>query len=343
MKFSFYNDYSEGAHPRILEMLQSTNLVQDKGYGEDAFCAQAREAIQKNAQSPNADVHFVSGGTQANLIAMGLMLRPYEAVVACDTGHIAVHEAGAIEATGHKIITVPHVEGKMTIGALEAAIKAHTDEHMVKPRVVFISDATEIGTSYSKRELSELSDFCKKNELYLYLDGARLGSALCAGDSDVTLADIAKYTDMFYIGGTKNGALLGEAMVITNDELKKNFRFHLKQRGALLAKGRLLGIQFLALFKDNLYFELARHANKMGAMLTHGITELGYSFLANSTTNQIFPILPNTIIEKLSHDYGFYVWSKIDGQKSAVRLVTSWATPQKEVENFLSELRKLST
>lgn len=342
MKFSFYNDYSEGAHPRILELLTQTNLEQEAGYGLDNFCEKAAIAIKKTAQAPNADVHFVSGGTQANLLSLGMMLRPHEAVVACDTGHIAVHEAGAIEATGHKIITVAPVEGKMTVTALEAALKAHTDEHMVKPRVVFISDATEVGTIYTKSELTALSQYCRANNLLLYIDGARLGSALCAGDSDVTLADIAQLADIFYIGGTKNGALLGEALVIVNDQLKKDFRYHLKQRGALLAKGRLLGIQFLALFQDNLYFELAQHSNKMGAMLTQGITELGYSFLTNSTTNQIFPILPNIVIEKLSPSYGFYVWAKIDSEKSAIRLVTSWATPQKYIEEFLSDLKKIS-
>jgi threonine aldolase len=218
-------------------------------------------------------------------------MKPYEAVIAAESGHINVHEAGAIEATGHKIITVKTPDGKILPSQIETVIAQHNDSHMVKPRVVFISQATEIGTIYSKQELTKLAEICKQHRLYLYLDGARLGSGLTAQDSDVTLVDLASLVDIFYIGGTKNGALLGEAIVINNKSLQDNFHYHLKQRGALLAKGRLLGIQFFELFKDDLFFNLAKHANAMAAQLTAALKNCGYKFLTNSTTNQIFPIL----------------------------------------------------
>lgn len=342
-KYSFFNDYSEGAHPNILEALKQTNLAQETGYGEDSISIEAVSLIKEKIGNQNADIHFVSGGTQANLIVLASILKPFEAVIAVTTGHIFVHEAGAIEATGHKICTVPSKDGKIKPEQIQAVCDEHSDEHMVKPRVVFISNSTEVGTVYSKSELQSISEICKQNNLYLYLDGARLGSALSSSGYDMTLSELSSLVDVFYIGGTKNGALLGEAIVINNDNLKENFRFHLKQRGALLAKGRVLGIQFSELLKNDLYFELAKHANEMSSRLIQGIKSLGYEFLTDSTTNQIFPIFPNTVIDKLKELYGFYIWSKIDEDKSSIRLVTSWATKEDAVMEFLNDLKMLSS
>lgn len=342
LEYRFFNDYSEGTHPRILEALSKTNLEQETGYGEDSYSLEAANLIKDKIRNPRATVHFVSGGTQANLIILSSMMKPYEAVIAANTGHINVHEAGAIELTGHKILTVESVDGKIKPSQVEKQLKLHSDEHMVKPKVVFISNATELGTIYTKPELEELSKACKQNGLYLYLDGARLGSALTANGADLTLSKLSSLVDVFYIGGTKNGALLGEAIVINNPALQENFRYHLKQRGALLAKSRILGIQFQELFRDDLYFDLARHANSMANHLTEGVTELGYNFLTDSPTNQIFPILPNRVIDNLKEKYGFYIWSEVDTETSSIRLVTSWATKQEAVTKFLVDLKSLS-
>lgn len=339
-KYSFFDDYSEGAHPQILEALSRTNLSQDIGYGNDSFCQDAVRILKEKIGNPDADIHFVSGGTQANLIALAAMLRPYESVIAPISGHIAIHEAGAIEAIGHKINTVQTTNGKLLPDDIQNIVDTHTDEHMVKPRAVFVSQATEVGTIYKKAELEAISKVCRKNSLYLYLDGARLGSALTSSEADITLAELSKLVDIFYIGGTKNGALLGEAIIINNQKLKENFRYYLKQKGALLAKGRVLGIQFVELFKGNLYFDLAKHENVMANKLSQGIKKQGYKFLSESSTNQIFPIFPNAVIEKLKSNYGFYVWSKIDTNNSAIRLVTSWATKESAVDEFLTDLNK---
>lgn len=339
-KYLFFNDYSEGAHPKILEALQKTNLDQETGYGLDSISLKAADLIRAKCMA-DVDVHFVSGGTQANLLMLAMMMRPHESVIAADSGHINVHEAGAIEATGHKINTVPNVDGKLTVSGIEGVVGSHRDEHMVKPKVVFVSHSTELGTIYLKRELEEISAYCRSNGLYLYLDGARLGSALCSQEADFDLAYIAGLVDAFYIGGTKNGALLGEAIVIVNKDLKREFRYHLKQRGALLAKGRVLGAQFLALFEDDLYFQLATHANAMADKLRDGLS--GFDFLVKSSTNQVFPILPNKVIEEMQKLYGFYLWAKVDKERSAVRLVTSWATKEEMVAEFLKDLRSCSS
>lgn len=342
MKYSFYNDYAEGAHPKILTALEQHNLEQASGYGEDRFSSEAANLIRTAIQQPQAAVHFVSGGTQANLICLASMLKPFESVIAVQTAHINMHEAGAIEATGHKINTVPEVNGKIDSKEIRRVCAEHADEHMVQPRVVFISQATELGTVYSKQELEALSKTCKELNLFLYVDGARIGSALAAEDADCTLLDVAKLVDAFYIGGTKNGALLGEAIVLVNPELQKQFRNHIKQRGGLLAKGRVIGVQFLELFRTNLYFELAQTANQQAATISAGIIQAGYQFLVESKTNQIFPILPNAVIEQLKGDYGFYVWSKVDETHSAIRLVTSWATSSEAIEDFLRSLKTAS-
>lgn len=337
--YSFKNDYSEGAHPRILDALVSANLEQSEGYGEDSYSLKAAKEIKQAIGLETVDIHLFAGGTQTNLTALGAFLRPHEAVIAANTGHIFVHETGAIEATGHKVLTVEVKDGKLGPSHVEAVLAAHSDEHMVKPRLIYISNSTEIGTVYSKSELEALSRLCRQNGLYLYMDGARLGSALCAEGCDLTLADLAKMTDAFYIGGTKNGALLGEALVIGRDGLKEDFRYHMKQRGALLAKGRLLGIQFYELFRDGLYFELARHANAMAALIRQAIAAAGYEFLTDSPSNQIFPILPNKLIDRLQEKYSFYVWSKADEESSAVRLVTSWAMKEEAVRGFIEDFK----
>lgn len=337
--YSFMNDYSEGAHPRVLKALFDSNAEQAEGYGLDRYSLEAQEIIKDAAGHSDADVHFIPGGTQTNLISMSAFLRPYEAVVSAVSGHIEVHETGAIEYTGHKIIGMPTNNGKITPDDIKTAVDLHTDEHMVKPRLVYISDTTELGTVYTKAELESICAFCRERSLLLYLDGARLGPALCS--SDVTLKDLAKLTDAFYIGGTKNGALMGEALVIINDDLKKDFRFNIKQKGGMLAKGRVLGLQFLELMRDGLYYELASHANSMAKILRDAIAGEGFSFLTDSPSNQIFPILPDKLIDKLKEEYQFYIWSRIDSDNSCIRLVTSWATPEEEAHSFAERLKGL--
>ena len=335
--YSFKNDYSEGAHPRILNALIESNMVQEEGYGSDTHTQNAISKIKSAIGNENVDVHFISGGTQTNLIAISGFLRPYEACISANTGHIEVNEAGAIENTGHKVLTVDSNDGKITIEKVQEVLNTYVDENTVKPKLVYISNSTELGTVYTKDELKNLSEFCKTNNLILFADGARLGSALCAKDANVTLKDMCNYTDAFYIGGTKNGALIGEALVIVNENLKDCFRYNMKQKGSILAKGRLLGIQFEELFTDNLFFELANHANEMADILREGLKEANCKFLVDSPTNQIFPILENKQIEKLQEKFKFYFWEKVDDNHSAVRLVTSWATKKEAVLEFISE------
>jgi threonine aldolase len=336
-KHRFFDDYSEGAHPRVLEMLAASNLEQEPGYGSDTLSVRAMQLIREAIGNPDAAIHFVSGGTQANLIALASVLRPHESVIAADTAHIHVHETGAVEATGHKINLVAGHDGKLSSDQVRAVVAGHHDEHMVVPRVVFISQATEAGTLYSKTELTALSRTCRELGLYLYLDGARLGPALVSQYCDLSLPELSSLVDMFYLGGTKNGALLGEAIVINAPALQDHFRHHLKQRGALLAKGRILGAQFVALLEDGLYFELARHANAMAARLAEGLRRQGVAFLSEPVANQVFPILPDAHIERLSADYGFHVWSRHDEAHSTIRLLTSWATPPGAVDQFLAD------
>jgi threonine aldolase len=339
--YSFKNDYSEGAHPRILNALMESTFEQVEGYGEDRFCLEAAELIKKKIGRNDVDVHFLSGGTQTNLTAISAFLRPHEAAISASTGHILGHETGAIEATGHKILSIETIDGKLKPTYIEKVLDAHTDEHMVKPKLVYISNSTEIGSIYNKNELIELSDFCKKNNLLLFMDGARLGSALCSAENDLTLNDISLLVDAFYIGGTKNGALLGEALVICRDSLKEDFRFHMKQKGAILAKGRILGIQFLELFRDDLFFELASHANGMADLIREELKKAGVKFLTHSPSNQIFPILHHSFITELQERYSFHIWEKVDSDYSAIRLVTSWATKEEQVTALIEDIRKL--
>ena len=341
-KYSFKNDYSEGCHPNILEALIKSNLVQQNGYGYDDYSNEARELIKQKIKNTNADIYFVSGGTQANLLVISSILRPHESVISAETGHIFTNETGAIEATGHKIHGIITDDGKLKPEHIQSVLDSHTNKpHQLKQRLVYISNSTEIGTIYQKHELKQLYEFCQSNDLYLFLDGARIGQALTSEINDVTLEDIANFTDVFYLGGTKNGALLGEAIVITNDKLKEDFGFHIKQKGALLAKGRLLGIQFLELMKDDLYFDLAKHSNIQAMKIKSAFQKKGAQFLSETFTNQIFPILNNSEIEKLSEHFDFYVWKKIDEENSAIRLITSWATSDEVVEEFLREIDSL--
>ncbi|GAU08244.1 threonine aldolase family protein [Desulfoplanes formicivorans] len=339
--YSFLNDYSEGAHPDLLKILATTNEQQEMGYGEDTLCQKARELILAETGNPAAEVHFVSGGTQANLIVLASMLKPYESVIAADSGHINVHETGAIESTGHKVHGVPALEGKIRVESIRAVVEEHGDEHMVHPAAVYISDSTELGTVYTLDELEEIAAVCRELGLYLHLDGARLGCALTSTHSDVTMADIARLTDVLYIGGTKNGALLGEAIVISNRELQSHFRYHIKQRGGMLAKGRVLGSQFAGLFTDGLFYRLAEHANTMAARMARGIEDLGFSFATPPQTNQVFPVFPNELIRQLNTKYAFHTWEKAGPDQAVVRLVTSWATPEKAVDGFVEDLGKM--
>lgn len=338
--YSFLNDYSEGAHPLVLNALVETNLVQSVGYGCDDYCQKAKEVILKRIRNNHADVHFLVGGTQTNMTFISFALKDYQAVIASDEGHIHVHETGAVEATGHKVLTCPHQEGKLTINQIEKIINAHTDEHMVQPAMVYISQTTELGSYYTKQELEELYTYTKSKGLYLFLDGARLGSALVLDDAP-SMADIAKYTDAFYIGGTKMGALFGEALVIMNDNLKKDFRYQMKQKGAMLAKGRLLGVQFYTLLKDSLYEEIGQYENAMAKIIRDALVEKGYSLYVPSVTNQIFVDLPVADLEKIEKNYMVTHMQKMKNDLQRIRIVTSWATPQEEAIKFAEMIKNL--
>jgi threonine aldolase len=328
----FLNDYTETAHPNILNRLMETNYQKDLPYGLDGFCAEAAEILRLEIKNPDAGIHFLVGGTQTNLTALSAFLRPYEAIIAADTAHIATNETGAIEATGHKIITVQNQDGKITAEQISKVLSCHNDEHRVKPRLVKISNSTEKGTAYSKGEIQTIYEFCRQNNLLLYLDGARIGVAVAASGGKLSLADICAFTDAFYIGGTKNGAAIGEALIISNNSLKQDFRYHIKHRGAMLAKGRIIGIQFIELFKDGLYYELAAHALNMADKLREAFQLSGYKFYGG--TNQIFAELPDRVVKRLSENFMFERWEEIDDGNSIIRLVTSWATEEASVKAF---------
>lgn len=340
----FNCDYSEGAHPRILEKLAQTNLEQAPGYGQDTYCRQAADLIKSLCQTPQAEVHFLAGGTQTNLTVIAACLRPYQTVISADSGHINVHETGAIEATGHRILTVPEQNGKLTAEQIARCCKEHwlddNPEFAPQPKLVYISFPTEYGTLYSKEELSAIRRVCDENNLFLFADGARLGYGLEAPGNDVTLADLAACCDVFYIGGTKIGALLGEAVVIVNPKLQKDFRYFMKQKGAMLAKGRILGIQFLALFEDGLYFKLSKHADEMAQIIRQACAECGFEFLYDSPTNQQFPVMPNDLIKQLEELYVFSHTKRLDHRRSAIRICTSWATRREDVEQLVADIHK---
>src|SRR5690554_288960 len=338
--YSFQNDYAEGGHPQILKALLDSNLVQQSGYGADEYSMEAKELLRKKLNHPGAEIYFVSGGTQANLLVISSLLRGHEAVISASTGHIYTHETGAIEATGHRVISVDSADGKLRPLDLETVLQAHTlRPHVVKPRMVYISNSSELGSVYNYAELKALYDFCRAHGLYLYMDGARLGQALTAVAGDLSFSQLSELVDVFYIGGTKNGALLGEAIVMNNTTLAPEFDYALKQKGALLSKGRVLGVQFLELFRDNLYFELAKHANQMALKMAGAIAADGFSFLTEPVSNQIFPILPNKLIARLRGKYLFYDWKVIDADHTAIRLITSWATEESVIDQFIADLK----
>lgn len=343
---SFLDDYSEGAHPDILRALTVSNLVQQAPYGADRHSDDAANRIKAQlGEGFQGAIHFVASGTLANIVSIASCLRPHEAVIAVASGHIVVREAGAIEATGHKLITVPAVNGKLTPEAIEAALASNAHfPHMAKPRLIYLSNATETGTVYTLSELRAIAALARQRGLLLFLDGARLAAALASARNDASLADIATLVDLFWVGGTKVGALLGEAIVVCNPALGEDFAFHVKQRGAMLAKGRLLGIQFQALFGDEpLFSSLARHANAMAAKLSSGIVSCGHGLAADTETNQVFAILPNAAVSSLQPHFAFYVWGPAQGDRVVIRLVTSWATEEHQVDAFLSRLASLQT
>ena len=335
---NFRNDYSEGAHPAVLQALTETNLVKTPGYGTDEFCAQAADTIRTLCRAPEAQVHFLTGGTQVNKTVIGALLRPWEGVIAADSGHICVHETGAVENNGHKILTCPAPAGKVTPEMVESVLASHTSEHMVLPRLVYISNTTEIGTVYCRAELEALRRTCDRHGLLLYCDGARLGSAMTVENADTTFAEYASLCHAFTIGGTKNGLLFGEALVFPQPELCPLFRHAMKQQGAILAKGRLLGVQFQAVLQDDLYLSLARHANEMAALLREGLVRLGYPLAAESPSNQLFPILSRAQAAELEKVCAFEVQAPWDSDRLCIRFVTSWATTSEEVDELLAFL-----
>ncbi len=338
---SFACDYLEGAHPEVLRKLIETNLDQQVGYSEDEFCASAREKIKRMTNAPKADVFFLSGGTQTNQTVISAMLKSYEGVISAKSGHINVHEAGAIEYTGHKVLALPSHNGKLDPVEIADHIKTfysdESHEHMVFPGMVYISHPTEYGTLYTKAELEAISLVCRENNIPLFLDGARLGYGLMSFDTDVTLSDIAQFCDVFYIGGTKVGALCGEAVVFPKGNAPKYFMTMVKQRGAMLAKGRLLGVQFDALFTDDLYFNISRHAIEMAEKLKTMFSSKGYRFFMDSPTNQQFIILENSFMERLSKQVGFSIWERYDQDHTVVRFATGWATTEEQLK-MLDEL-----
>lgn len=338
MKAFFRNDYGEGAHPLVMQRLLETNLEHTCGYGLDEYSLRAAELIREKCGQPQAQVHMMTGGTSANVIALAAFLRPYEAAICAPTGHIHVHETGALEATGHKIVTCEAKEGKVIPQGVAEVCARHTDEHMVFPRLLYISQPTEIGTVYSLSELKALRQVCDENGLLLFVDGARLGSALTSAECDMTLRDLAALADCFYIGGTKNGLLFGEAMVIVNLALQANFRYMIKHNGGMMAKGRLCGVMFLAAMENDDYFAWARHANAMADIVRAGMEKGGVPFCQRTTTNQIFAILTPEQNETLEKDFSYEIWEKLEDGKVVVRFVTSWATSEEDARKLADAL-----
>ena len=338
----FESDYTEGAHPKILERLNETNMIQASGYGHDEFCESAKNKIRKTINCPNAQIQFITGGTQTNQIVIDTMLKPFEGVVSAQTGHVNSHEAGAIEYTGHKVIPIPQHEGKIDgtelNDYLETFFSDGNNEHMVFPGMVYISHPTEYGTLYTKNQLTKISSVCRKNNIPLFMDGARLGYGIMAKSTDLSLEDIAELCDVFYIGGTKCGALCGEAVVFTKNNMPLHFENLVKKHGALLAKGRLLGVQFDALFTDNLYLEISKNAIDTAEVLKKALKEKGYRFLLDSPTNQQFVILENKFMEELKKSVKFNFWEKYDKDHTVVRFATSWSTKMENVEKLINLL-----
>ena len=347
----FNSDYLEGAHPALMAKLNETNMVQTVGYGEDEYCAAARVKIQNTCQAPEADVHFLVGGTQTNTTVIAAVLRPWQGVLCADSGHIHVHETGSIEATGHKCLALPGKNGKITARQIRKAVEEHranaSHEHEVQPGMVYISNPTEVGTLYNKEELTDISAACYELGLYLFVDGARMAYGLTSPANDLSLQDYAALCDVFYLGGTKCGALFGEAVVITNDDLKPDFRYCLKQHGGMLAKGRLLGEQFLALLDgedgsgSSLYFTMAKKADEQALRIRAAFEAKGCKVLHDSPTNQQFFVLPDEWYEKLAETYAMTHMGKPDKHHTAVRVCTSWATKDEAVEQLIQDVATL--
>lgn len=334
-KYSLLDDYSEGAHPDILRALIASNDTQEVGYGRDTYCEDARQLIRQHLGCPDIGVFFVPSGTSANAISINSCLRPHEAVIAASSGHIVTRETGIIEAGGHKIISVAPQNGKLTPASITKALDDNWHfPHMARPRLVYISNATEVGTIYTKAELTAIKRLCEDNGMLLFIDGARMGAALTSKKNDVTLNDMVNLTDIFWIGGTKNGALLGEAVVVKDPKLAQDFEFFIKQQGSLLAKGRIMGAQFCELFRETLFFDLARNANVAAQTLSAAIIQGGYELLAETETNQVFAILPVELANVLQQSFSFYIWEKFDQQRVVVRLLTTWATQPAQLEKF---------
>lgn len=338
---SFESDYTTGAHPRLLQRLAETNMEVLSGYGNDAYCEAACKKIREACGCSDADVFFLVGGTQTNAVVISSMLREYEGVIAAKTGHVSLHEAGAIEITGHKVLELPQVDGKLESSVikqfLEQFYQDENHEHMVFPGMVYLSYPTEYGTLYTKKELTDISKVCKEYQIPLFLDGARLGYGLMSREADLSLEDIARLCDVFYIGGTKVGALCGEAVVFTKNNMPKHFVNHVKRHGALMAKGRLLGVQFDALFTDGLYFKISKHAIEMAEKLKDIFKEKGYRFYLESPTNQQFFIIENERLEKLKDKVRFGFWEKYDETHTVVRFASSWSTTEEDLK-YLREI-----
>ena len=339
----FECDYTTGAHPKILEALVNTNGEATPGYGVDLHCERARAMLRELCQAPEAGVHFLVGGTQANTTIIAAALRPHQGVLCAGTGHIHAHETGATESTGHKVLALPSSDGKITAGQIDKYCQAHYDdpawEHMVQPGMVYLSLPTEVGTVYTLAELEEIAENCRRWKLPLFVDGARLAAGLAA--SDVTLPDLARLCDVFYLGGTKAGLLFGEAVVITNPSLDQDFRCLIKQRGGMLAKGRLLGVQFEAFLEGGLFLEIGRKEAAQAMRLREAFLSKGFPLFVDSTTNQQFPILPNGAVEALERDYSFEAWEKVDEGHTAVRFCTSWSTSGSDVDALIASIQSL--
>ncbi len=339
----FNNDYSRGAHESVLEYLKNTNNDAFSGYGLDPWCEKAAEKIKGYIKKDNADIHFLVGGTQTNFIALAAILRPFQSVISADTGHIHVHETGAVENSGHKVQTLPAKDGKITAKQIEQEVMLYVEspikEHITQPKAVYISFPTEYGTVYSKTELEEIYAVCKKYKMYLFIDGARLGYGLAASGLDIS--DIANNCDMFYIGGTKCGALFGEALIILNDALKTDFRSYIKQNGAMLAKGWLLGIQFYALLENGLYFEITKKAVMQAQRIKEAFNKKGIPSFIDSPTNQQFVILENSRMDILAEKYVFEFDRKIDENHTSVRFCTAWYTPDEDVNELVKDIESI--
>ena len=343
MKYLFRNDYSYGSHPKVLSALAQSSMEGNVGYGDDPYCQRAADLIRDMCQCPRADVQFLIGGTQTNFTAIAAFLRPWEGVIAADSSHINGHEVGAVEATGHKILQIAAGnDGKIAPEQIAPILERHKDPHLVKPRLVEIADATESGMVYTKAELTALSEYCRANGLLLFVDGARLGAAMTSPANDLTMADLARLTDAFYIGGTKNGALMGEALVIVNEDLQPDFFRIKKQLGAVLAKGWLLGVQFEALFQDGLYFEMARHANAMAARLQAGLKAKGWKLWVESPTNQVFAVVPDSIKPRIDAVCAYEDWCPAEEPgHTVIRFVSCFQTGKEDVDGLLSALPEL--